>query len=207
MSSTGNTDMVVNEGMDGVSTTIRPAFHPSTFQAGEIDLFNNSTKVEKEYYGQGYKKVEIEKLRIKLQPLADRDGGNLLFYTFVSTKNVANIQLGLKRAVFKWTKEIIGPQSEIELINLMTNIYNDNARNVNERNNPKLLVNKYIYNEVIRLNEFTISLATPNIVNQVVQYLYAQRDLNNPDRDFTRPVNTGISGHKNNSENFLYRRQ
>jgi hypothetical protein len=187
------------------------ASHPYLFQTHEnkegCDYWSKLSKrpmestytVEYDPQDPPYTKQEIEDLKYQLNtkymsPSVDDTIPTLLFNVFFSEKNVADLQILVRRTVYNFSGHKIGQQSETTLLILMQTTYNESAKNVDESRAPKKLVNKHIHNQIKYLNSLVVDVAVPIIINEVEQYLVFSKQINQPLAELPRPMSEKITG-------------
>lgn len=87
---------------------------------------------------------------------------------FFSDLNRNALQEGMRNLVYKQTKEVIGKQSDIELLQIMRSIYTKNANHY-----PPNLVE-----ETKRLNTIVLEFAVNTIVNEIKMHKKYLYDIN-----------------------------
>jgi hypothetical protein len=123
---------------------------------------------------------------------------NLLFATFFSERNVEILQYLIIQTVHIWSSKNynIGKQSEVTLLQIMDEVYEDYAQHVDEFSIPRLQLKKFILREVGRLNELLVEVAVPIIINGIEQHKkYLQLSTRIP-LNLITPSYTGITGTK-----------
>lgn len=147
-------------------------------------------------------KQELDKLKDSLDPVIfetlNNCEPNLLFYTFFSKENIANLQKTIRFTVNKWSGYHIGDQSIVELVLVMEHIFSTRARLIDENRAPSKVLFKHNYNEIYRLNELVVNEAVPIIVDKVNQHMQYVEKVENPlsSKSLARPEDTRITGTK-----------
>lgn len=130
-------------------------------------------------------------------------GETLLTSLFFSEQNTSNIQILIKRAIFKELNGIvIDDQSLEELLVVMRSVF------LSESNHPPLIDKetpqqelRKLYTlytkEVARLNSLVVNQAVPIILSYVKQYLIYESEIRNPIQIMEKPMATSIKGEKN----------
>lgn len=130
-------------------------------------------------------------------------GETLLTSLFFSEQNTSNIQILIKRAIFKELNGIvIDDQSLEELLVVMRSVF------LSESNHPALIDKETskqelgklytLYTkEVARLNSLVVNQAVPIILSYVKQYLIYESEIRNPIQIMEKPMATSIKGEKN----------
>jgi len=108
-----------------------------------------------------YTNIENDAIRGAFQPTP-------LSNLYFSDLNRNAIQEGLRNLVYKATKEVIGKQSDIELIQIMRSIYTKNAVHY-----PKNIVE-----EVKRINTLVLEFAVKNVISEVKMRKQYLHDIN-----------------------------
>lgn len=106
---------------------------------------------------------------------------------FFSDKNIKRIQKKLKVEVYNRTKGkyiLEADQDKTRLSLIMRNIYLEYALN-----QPKHLVR-----QVKRLNKLTVDAVVPGIITNIKQYYGYLKDINQPLKPISRPVNMNSAG-------------
>ena len=194
-------------------------YHPSFFQSyGENEDSTTWMKkmdcLQKEYTGGNdtgihYDQHQIQQMKTILNPLLETPFNNtrpnLLFYAFYSRKNVDLLDILLIQTVAKWSGHKIGKQSDVDLIQTMTLIYDEYVHDIDDYRYSIEYTNSYIKKEITRLNNLVVDEAVPIIINQVEAYLKYLNLINSPRQLLQQPINTSVTGTRSyKSINELY---
>jgi len=106
---------------------------------------------------------------------------------FFSKQNVDIVQDGIRYAVFKKTKDVIGQQSEPELQIVMRSIYLQYAKNLNDN----------IVSQVKDLNSKVLDYTVTHISNQLSNYKQYTKDISTMPVPLERSKNMSSVGTKN----------
>jgi hypothetical protein len=206
--------------MDQVKLDHESLYHPSMFQSIPGRMTTESSFDDKwKHFGKpsvkkdnpfivgggsdrAYKKNELEYMMRILKPKVQRTDKNiiptLLFSTFFSERNVEILQGLIIKTVHVWSskKYNIGKQSEVTLLQIIDEVYEDYAQHVDELSIPRVQLKKFISKEVLRLNELLVDVAVPIIINGVEQHKkYLEQSTRIPVNLITQSY-TGITGTK-----------
>ena len=105
---------------------------------------------------------------------------------YFSRTNINEVQGRLKTAVYQSSNFSIGPQDEIELVNVMKDIYVNYGR-------PPLLLKDY-RNSLNDLNTLVVEKLTPNVISNIKQYLQYLKDSSTQPVTMQQPINTSVTG-------------
>lgn len=105
---------------------------------------------------------------------------------FFSRANMDRLQTEMRETVRRNTGQVIGRQSDTELLTIMRYVYMDNA------NEDPRDVNA----EMSRLNALVLAQAVPIVTTGVLQYVAYVKELNSPWEPPPRGVNASIKGMK-----------
>ena len=114
---------------------------------------------------------------------------NYVNQLFFSSKNIKNIDVRLRYAVFKMSKGqyFLGPQNKQELAIIMRAIYTNYAQNLDTK----------IIEQVENLNKILITRVAPDLYSRVTQYVKYLGDANEGHKIIiARPVNVNNTGLK-----------
>lgn len=181
LSSCRNMQSLTSKPMDRMN-----ASHPSIFQSPQY--WNTP--------GHGVQSVPSQpqsqgKVRDLARVSIGQEIASVLSTAFIGSANLDIVQKGLQQGVYAETGHVIGRQSEPELLNVMTLVYNAHARNVVEENYAWDALKAYVINEVKRLNCLVYTEVIPVIVANVQHYLRYIQDKNNPLPVAPTPIYTG----------------
>lgn len=119
---------------------------------------------------------------------------NIINHLFFSAKNIKSVQNMVRLTVHKFSKFIIGSQSNEELLIVMRSIYLQYARNP-VISNPQKEKEK-IQKEIFRLNQIVVNEVVPNIVSETQQYIHYLRDISQVAIPIERSTNDSVKGTK-----------
>ena len=200
-------------------------YHPSIFQnpAKDMEMLdttvahktgpdamwkNDQIQAHKKMYNYGAKdpkdppltKAEIEAICDKIEMIHTASINNtiptLLYRLFFSVPNMAVLQKNIKYSVFKNNGYQIGDQSEIELIRIMEDVYDQYAENAEELYIPSKALFRFNYAQIIKLNKLVVNIAVPFIIEQITQHMAYMELVKTPmsPTSLRRPESTNITG-------------
>lgn len=105
---------------------------------------------------------------------------------YFSRTNITEVQGRLKTSVYQLSGFSIGPQEEIELVNIMKDIYVNYGR-------PPLLLKDYRTN-LEGLNTLVVEKTTPQVISNIKQYLQYLKDSSTQPVTMQQPINTSTTG-------------
>jgi len=198
--------------MEQVKIDNQTLFHPSFFQTPVGRIQQDPKKWLKNINGRGtnesgsnqsverFTQRDVQMLKDILQPQLERPDNNtiptLLYYTFFSIKNIQHVQELIRKTVYKWSNHLVGTQSETTLIQLMDEIYEKFAQNIDEYSTPKQHVKIHISNQMLILNSHVVDQAVPIIINNVEQHLKYLEQIDSKVRVIDNPTFDSITGTK-----------
>jgi hypothetical protein len=150
--------------------------------------------------GPPYTLAEKRALVGKLQFIKDirlsADVPYLVLPVFMSTLNARNLHARIIRDVHSVSGYTLGPQSELQLGIMMQNVYDREARNIDESQCSKRTTIDHVRREVARLNNIVAGMALPQLVNAVEQHVAFLAAVDKPvSADaLARPANTSPKG-------------
>ncbi len=127
-------------------------------------------------------------------------GETLLTSLFFSQTNINNIQILLKKVIFKELGGIvIDDQSISELLIVMRSLFLSESKhppliNKNMTKEQVSKLQKQYTEEVARLNVLVINTTVPMILSSIKQYLAYKNQLDNPIQINPKPESTTIKG-------------
>lgn len=119
---------------------------------------------------------------------------NIINHLFFLAKNIKSIQNMIRLTVHKFSKFIIGRQSNEELLIVMRSIYLQYARNPVIINPQK--EKEKIQKEIFRLNQIVVNEVVPNIVSETQQYIHYLKDISQVATPIERSTNDSVKGTK-----------
>lgn len=155
--------------------------HPSFFQSvqrpeentaktgNKIEKFGNTTATNAKILGCSQESSQFSKL-------------------FFSSKNVENVQKMIRYSVYNKTKDVIGPQSNTELLIVMKSTYLQYGRVPAQTSSYP--------SRIQELNERVVKLVVPGIVTAVEQYKGYLIDASKAPDFLDRPTNDSSTGTK-----------
>ena len=128
-------------------------------------------------------------------------GETLLTFLFFSRNNIDNLQNLIKYLVFKQINQVIGRQSDTELMIVMRSMflsYSDHPPLIDDTmsETKKTILIKQYTNEVDRLNQLVLNDVVPRIVSQVQAYVDYLRDCSSPRSVMKNPILDSIKGER-----------
>jgi hypothetical protein len=120
---------------------------------------------------------------------------NIINQLFFSSKNIVSVQNMIRLSVHKFSKFIIGKQSNEELLIVMRSIYLQYSQNpvISDPIKQK----KIIHKEIFRLNQIVVNEVVPNVVSETQQYIHYLKDISQVAQPHQRGKNDSVKGTKN----------
>jgi len=140
---------------------------------------NNNNYTPDEYYQSGLSTLALH------GTLEDNDVSRLFF----SNENVKRLQNKIKREIYNRTEgkyKIEVDQDINELTIVMRAMYFEYSKNL-----PR-----HIVTQVKRLNELVVEHVVPDMITNIKQYFGYLRDINEPLKPISRPINVNNAGRR-----------
>ena len=196
--------------MDQVKLNNESLYHPSMFQSHNFSQSNmitdqnkywNLYEKEKDFGGSTelpYTKREIEYMTSILKPKLLRSDNNtiptLLYNTLFSERNIEILQKLIVKTVYKLTLYKIPKQSQITLLQVMDEIYEQFSQNVDELSIPRDFLRNFISKQVEILNNHVVDQSVPIIINGIEQHKSYLDKVDQPRLNLIQPQYTNITG-------------